>query len=170
MKISTPIPKELSHLKLDERGYPIPFFVSFRDGKPDFRLLDPKKQSQCIEHGVCSICGKKLTKGAYFFLGGPLTLKNTVSSDPPMHRVCAEFSLAACPHLYLQKAQRRDTGLETGQFNSALLSLDKPSHIFLIRAYKFKSILHPDHAGKLIKFSITDFAVYSYRDGKLSKQ
>src|SRR5690348_95410 len=106
MRQGVPIPERCKKLKVDHRGYPIPYFVSYVDGKPDFRLLDSEKQEICVKYHKCAICGEKLTEGAYFFIGGIMTATNEVSTDPPMHRECAEWSLQICPHLYYEKADR----------------------------------------------------------------
>lgn len=104
------IPKFLSHLKVDDRGYPIPFFVGYVDGKPEFRLLDAKKQLLCFDKNLCGVCGLKLHKDGGFFISGPMGVRNRIATDPPLHRDCAEYSMKFCPHLYFEKADRRETG------------------------------------------------------------
>src|SRR4051812_28481995 len=96
------VPKEVGDLAVDGRGYVIPFFVSYIDGKPDFRILDPVKQYRCIGERLCGVCGRKLPKDSMFFIGGKLTLANRLCTDPGMHRVCAEYSLMTCPHMYYE--------------------------------------------------------------------
>ena len=39
-----PLPAELSHLPLDERGYPLPWFVATVKGRPDPRVADGFKR------------------------------------------------------------------------------------------------------------------------------
>lgn len=97
----------MRHLKTDERGYPIPFFVPIIEGKPDFRYMDKNKQQLCKDKKLCSICGKRLFEKSFWFITGPNGLKNSVQTDPPMHEDCARFSLATCPHLQFEKAKRR---------------------------------------------------------------
>jgi hypothetical protein len=48
MAFNLDIPKELSHLKIDSRGYPIPYFVSEINGKPEFRFLQPERLEMII--------------------------------------------------------------------------------------------------------------------------
>jgi hypothetical protein len=167
----TEIPKELLHLPVDERGYVIPFFVTYVDGKPDFRLLDIRKQNKCITKRLCPVCGRKLPKDSMFFIGGIKTFTNRVCTDPGMHRVCAEYSLMTCPHMYLEKAQRREKGLEGLQvINTKLLDPGKPQQIYLIKASKYKKIPHPYSAGgSLIRFAPISAEIYGYEDGKLKK-
>lgn len=133
------IPKELAHLKVDERGYPIPFFVTKRDGKPDFVLLNTKRQDDCIEGKLCPICGKKLYKDYQYVITGPIGLKNRYISDPPMHRICAEFSMQACPHMHFQKAERKDLAdIAVTQLNKDIHSLPKPEILYLVKIHKYK--------------------------------
>jgi hypothetical protein len=42
MKLPPP-PSRMKVLKLDERGFPVPWFVHWEDGKPDFRIISPGK-------------------------------------------------------------------------------------------------------------------------------
>lgn len=104
------IPDKLRRLPLDARGYPVPFFVAWVDGKPDHRLVDPRKYNICIVTRRCWICGRRLGKFAAFVVG-PMCMVNKVSAEPPSHLECAKFSLMACPHLTRPSAQRRDANL-----------------------------------------------------------
>lgn len=107
MKQHFTIPPELSQLELDERGYPIPYFVGKINGKFNFKYQDRKKRDSCIQWRWCPICAKRLDKEFSYVITGPQGLKNKVVSDAPMHLVCAEFSLQACPHIHFEKAERK---------------------------------------------------------------
>lgn len=165
------IPDFLKHLKVDQRGYPIPFFVAYVNGKPDFRMLDPAKYKYCLEQNLCSICGKKHVPKNYFFITGPIGLANGVHSDCPMHRGCAEYSLQICPHLYFEKAKRNDRGelvKIAAETTGAAGIKEKPSELFLIRADKYKTIPGP-HNGILIKFRPISNEKFIYNNGTLNK-
>jgi hypothetical protein len=166
MKFNIEIPDRLKNLKLDDRGFPIPFFVAWVDGKPDFRLLDPDKQRMCAEQHKCAICGTRM-RDVYYFLGGPLTCKNQYSTDPAMHRECAEFSLRACPHMFFQKAERNERGsvYQHSKKNPFLIA-DKPDELYLIKASKYKFVTREGHP--MIKFKRVSWDVFEYRDGKLN--
>ncbi len=117
------MPRGIRSLPIDERGYPVPWFVQWFDaqggatnpriGKPDFRIADGRKRNAAVQHGLCWICGMRLGK-VFAFVVGPMCAVNRVSGDPPMHRTCAEFSVLACPFLTRPKAERRDAGLPEG--------------------------------------------------------
>lgn len=167
-KLNIPIPKELAHLPIDERGYPIPYFAAIVDGKHDFRLLDARKQQRATEGKLCAVCGRKLPKDFCYFISGVLGLTNQVSTDPAMHRTCAEFSLRACPHMYFQKAERRDTNVDITEVSEGLMTMNKPKELFLIKARSnFKRIIKEGHP--LISYNYVSCEKYSYENGLLTK-
>lgn len=104
------IPDRLRTLPVDERGYPVPFFVAWIDGKPDHRITDPAKFRVCILKHRCWICGRSLGKFATFTVG-PMCIVNMASGEPPAHQECARFAVQACPFLTLPRAVRRDAHL-----------------------------------------------------------
>jgi hypothetical protein len=130
------IPKFLSHLKTDERGYPIPYFVAYLKGKPDFRLLDETKREICIHKKMCSVCGKKLVDRYFYFISGEKGKMNCISTDAAMHKECAEYSLEVCPHLLYEKAGRRNAGIEFVAVPDFAI-MDKPEAMYLILADKY---------------------------------
>ncbi|SRR5579862_4416175 len=105
-----PLPVFMRHLKVD-RGYPVPWFVDWIDGKPEFRAVDRRKFVQAVNEKLCWVCGKPLF-GEMVFVIGPMCAVNRISSEPPLHRECARFSARACPFLSRPKAVRREDGLE----------------------------------------------------------
>lgn len=169
MKFSLPIPKELAHLKTDDRGYPIPFFVSIIDGKPEFRFLKPERLQMIIDKKLCHICGKKLPTDYFYFLSGPQGLQNRVSTDAPMHRGCAEFSLFACPHLFLQKAERRDNDERAKMAHDPhkAMIMDKPDLIFLDKCNKVKQFMIDGRS--YLRFFPVATQKYIYENNRLTK-
>jgi hypothetical protein len=162
------IPKELAHLKLDTRGYPIPYFVSWINGQPEFRFLDPARLEMIIERKVCHICGKKLPTDFFYFITGPVGLQNRVITDAPMHRLCAEFSLKACPHIYYQKAERRDNDpLAKSLSDHTKYDPGKPSELYLIKSDKAKPFIAEGR--RLLRFRPVTTERYYYEAGKLIK-
>lgn len=164
MKFDFDIPKELAHLKIDEKGYPIPFFAPIIDGKPNFKFQDEKKRDLCLLRKLCPICGKKLPKDYSYIITGPLGLQNRISSDAMMHRVCAEFSLSVCPHLYFYKSERK---IETSK--NPYIVKDKPSELFLVKVSKFKGEFDKIAQTMLIRFTPVSSEKYIYQDNVLIK-
>lgn len=104
------LPSRMRSLRIDERGYPVPWFVVWIDGKPDFRVADGQKLYQALIGGNCWICGE--TTGRYkTFVIGPMCAVNRTTSEPACHKDCAQFAVMACPFLTLPKAQRRESNL-----------------------------------------------------------
>lgn len=128
MKQHFTIPPELSHLELDERGYPIPYFVGKINGKFNFKYQDRKKRDSCIQFRWCPICAKRLDKEFSYVITGPRGLKNKVVSDAPMHLLCAEFTLKTCPHIHFEKAERKEEPVA-----GSYILRDKPSSLYLIK-------------------------------------
>lgn len=105
-----PLPPRIAALPVDERGYPVPWFVSWVDGKPEFRAADARKLFLAVREKRCWVCGDYL--GVYkAFVLGPMCTINRVSAEPPSHRDCAEFSAKACPFLTKPHMRRREDGL-----------------------------------------------------------
>ncbi len=113
--ISLPdMPPSIAALPVDERGYPIPFFVDYIDGKPEFRAADPNKIVRCVKEALCWVCGEKLHrsplgfKSTIAFAIGPMCAVNRISAEPPSHPACAEWSARNCPFLARPNMKRRE--------------------------------------------------------------
>lgn len=119
MKMRTnlpPLPDHMRHLPIDERGFPVPWFVQwFADantpsaqgvGLPDFRVTDSRKYEIAVKQRRCWVCGGILGRWMAFTIG-PMCAINRVSGEPPAHRDCAIFSATACPFLAMPKMRRR---------------------------------------------------------------
>jgi hypothetical protein len=91
-----PLPPDMRQLPIDQRGFPVPYFVKWVNGVPDFRILDMEKIHQSTVEGRCQICGKKLGRSGIFAVG-PISAITLVDDEPPMHQLCAEFAAQACP-------------------------------------------------------------------------
>lgn len=107
------LPPEMMNLPIDARGYPVPWFVAWIDGKPDFRIIDPAKKAKAIRFHRCWVCGEPLGRYRAFVIG-PMCAVNRVSSEPPSHLNCALFAVHACPFLILPKAERREAHMPEG--------------------------------------------------------
>ena len=91
-------PERVARLPTDRRGFPVPWFVSWRDGEPDFPVVDGAKLGMAWEGEKCWVCGDRL--GAWrSWVVGPMSVIEGASPEPPAHHECAVFSLCACPHL-----------------------------------------------------------------------
>lgn len=103
MNTDIPIPKRLQK-RPKFHGIPIPFTALIRpDGTPDFKVTDRRSWNACVTANRCGLCGEKLLKKQYYFIGGELSCQSGIFYDPPMHRECAEYAFKVCPFLACQK-------------------------------------------------------------------
>lgn len=105
-------PSRVAKLPVDGRGYPVPWFVAWIDGTPDFRVVGERKVVDAVMFGQCWICGEKLGRHVAYVVG-PMCAVNRVSSEPPSHRDCAVYAARACPFLVRPHMRRREAGLPT---------------------------------------------------------
>lgn len=100
-------PKFMQELPIDKRGYPVPWFVDYIDGEPEFRAMNRRKFRIAINDRRCWVCGNKLF-GEEVFAIGPMCAVNRISSEPPSHRECAQYSARNCPFLTKPHMVRRE--------------------------------------------------------------
>jgi len=96
-----PIPEQMQHLKLDSRGFPIPFVVLVdKTGKPHFTVNAIEMQMRCLQENLCHVCGKGLY-GPAWFAGGPLSAFHPHGTyiDGAMHGDCMHYAMQVCPYL-----------------------------------------------------------------------
>jgi len=102
-----PIPDRMRSRPVSSTGYPIPWFVAWVNGEPDFRIVDTPKVGRAVRGDLCWLCGQTLGRFKAFVIG-PMCAVNRVSSEPPSHRDCAEYAVKACPFLTKPKMRRND--------------------------------------------------------------
>ena len=130
-------PRRFMKLPLDERGFPVPWFVAWQDGTPDFRVVRPGGIAIAHKRGLCWLCGEPL--GVYnAFVIGPMCGINRVSSEPPSHRDCAEYAVRACPFLTRPLAVRNPRGLEDAQKPAGFMIERNPgvTLLWVTKSYK----------------------------------
>jgi hypothetical protein len=105
-----PVPDRLKQRPFDDRGFLIPWFVDYVDGKPDFRTMDPRKFTRAVTERRCWTCGDVMGVHKVFVIG-PMCAVNRTAPEPPSHRECAIYSVMACPFMSKPHAQRRTSNL-----------------------------------------------------------
>lgn len=104
------MPARIKALPVSDKGFPVPWFVHWADGVPDFRVIATGKMKQAVSAERCWICGQPL--GRYLCsVIGPMCAVNRVISEPPSHRECAVYAARACPFLSNPRARRNEKGL-----------------------------------------------------------
>ena len=77
-----PLPARLAHLPISPEGYPVPWFVAWVNGVPDFRCSEASKVVRAVQEDLCFMCGTR--NGAFkVFPIGPMCAVNRVTSEPP---------------------------------------------------------------------------------------
>ncbi|MEU1800829.1 hypothetical protein [Streptomyces sp. NPDC019937] len=110
--LPTPPPR-IARLPRNRSGYPVPWFVAWIDGTPDFRVIGTGKLDDAVRFRLCWLCGGHLGANAAFVIG-PMCAVNRVSPEPPSHRDCATYAVRACPFLTTPGMRRRDSHLPEG--------------------------------------------------------
>lgn len=155
-----PMPPGIEKLRVDDRGYPVPYFAAwvsdsgaprtrgYHDARPEFRLLYPGVIGDCVDHGLCWVCGQPLGRyGA--FVAGPMCGVNRTSAEPPSHIACARWAAQACPFLTLPKAQRREAGLGETVAPAGIMLRRNPG-VAMVWIVREGARLFPDESGGVL--------------------
>lgn len=103
------LPSRMWGLPLDHRGFPVPWFVFWKDGVPHFPIADSRKAELAYRRNLCWVCGHELQRIKAFVIG-PMCTINRTSSEPPSHLECARFSARHCPFLANPRMKRVPEG------------------------------------------------------------
>jgi hypothetical protein len=125
------IPPRIQALPLDDKGRPVPWFVAWVDGKPEFRAMDFSKFVRAIKEKRCWVCGQFLGQ-RFTFVIGPMCAINRISSEPPSHLDCAMFSAVGCPFLSKPHMVRRENDLPEGTHDAAGVGVKRNPGVTLL--------------------------------------
>jgi hypothetical protein len=159
-----PLPKFMQNLPVDpERGFVVPWFVDWFNGKPEFRAMDRRKLVKAINEKRCWVCGNKLF-GEEVYVIGPMCLINRISSEPPSHRECARYSALACPFLSRPHMTRREGNLPAPKREGAGILIERnPGAVMLYFTRRHR--LLSDNGGVLWELG-RPFNIEWYAKGK----
>lgn len=102
------MPKRIQSLPIDPKwNLPVPWFVQWINGKPEFPVMDGKKWVKAVSDELCWICGKPIN-GPMAFVIGPMCGINRTSAEPPSDLLCALYAAQTCPFLVTPKMKRMD--------------------------------------------------------------
>jgi ferredoxin len=138
---------------IDERGYPIPYFVAIVNGAHDFRVMDGRKLAICVKEDRCWLCGDKLGRRRVFVIG-PMCIVNRTSGEPPSHRDCAEFAAKACPFLTKPMAKRVERNLPEAAVEIGLMLKRNPGvcALWIVDRPGYR-VVDDGNGGRLFKFA-----------------
>jgi hypothetical protein len=131
------MPPRMLKLPVDERGFPVPKFVQWIDGKPDFRVVNQSFMANAVRIKLCWLCGEALGRYQAFVIG-PMCSINRVSSEPPSHLECARFAVQACPFLTQPNRGRNEHELPEHQMPGGIPVLHNPgvTLVWVTESYK----------------------------------
>ena len=167
----SPLPMRLRHLPIDARGYPVPWFVAYVTGPdgarvPDFRVADGAKRIRAMRERLCWVCGQPLGRWLAFVLGPMCTITRT-TTEPALHRECAEWSARHCPFLTQPRAVRREDGLPPDAVipgGEAILRNPGVAAIWITREF---STFRDGRGGWLITVGPAESVIW-YAEGRLA--
>lgn len=149
-------------MPLDDKGRPVPWFVAWVDGKPEFRAMDAKKFLRAITEKRCWVCGEPLGINIVFVIG-PMCAINRISSEPPSHFECALFSVQACPFLTKPHMVRRENDLPEGIHAAGIMVRRNPGVTLLWATQNYRVV--QVNNGYLLQVG-DPFAVQCFSEGR----
>lgn len=160
------MPSSMERLPRDEVGRPVPFFVAWVDGKPDFRLMDEQRLRQAVMTDRCWVCGARMQpRTRRVFAAGPMCLINGTSAEPPSHYGCAAWSVKACPFLLNPRKVRREAHMPEGVGEMAGIGIMRnPGVTALIEPIRWNVERHG--GGLLFRFPRLVRSVEWYAEGQ----
>ena len=134
------MPGRIALLPTDKHHRPIPWFVAFIDGVPDFRIIRPGAIQIALRHQLCWVCGGPfIRRQDRAFTLGPMCSVTAVSAEPPSHRDCAVYSATACPFLTTPQMVRRDRHIPDGAVVPAGISIPRNPGVALVWVTGYRS-------------------------------
>lgn len=142
------MPGRVSRLPRDRELRPVPYFVAWIDGQPDFRVIDAERYRRCIQGDRCWVCGQPLGAIRTFVIG-PMCAVNRTSAEPPSHTDCAEYSARVCPFLTRPHMRRRESGLPENGVEPAGVMLRRNPGVALVWSTRHPSMFNDGNGGVL---------------------
>lgn len=101
------LPHRMARLPRDKHDRPVPWFVAWIDGVPDFRIIREDGIRVALRGRICWLCGQQLGRYVAFVIG-PMCAVNRVTAEPGSHLDCAVYAAKACPFLSTPRMKRRE--------------------------------------------------------------
>jgi hypothetical protein len=134
------MPGRIRLLPRNKAGYPVPWFVAWLDGQPDFRIIAPGRIGTALNRKLCWVCGTPFQRQEdRAFVIGPMCAVNRVSAEPPSHRDCGVFSARFCPFLSTPQMVRREKHAPSCAVVPAGISIRRNPGVGLVWVTGYKS-------------------------------
>jgi len=169
-----PRPAGVDRLWVDERGFPVPFFIDCgpHGDKPDHRLVDGRKFAKAVKERRCWVCGGKLGR-VYASVIGPMCVVNRITSEPPCHPQCARYAVQACPFLSQPRARRNTVKPKPDESREpAGISLDRNPGVSVIwESLRASKPFRPQYGAQGTLFDLgAPYRVTWWREGRPATQ
>jgi hypothetical protein len=163
----TTLPERMKTLPIDpQRKVPVPWFVAWVNGAPEFRTADLAKWERAVKRRLCWVCGQRLGTYLTFVLGPMCTITRT-TSEPPCHRECAQWSAINCPFLARPHMHRREANMPVGAIDAPGYAIKRnPGVSALWITTDFE--VFPDSAGRLLISVGSAREVEWYAEGRIA--
>lgn len=162
------LPDSMAGLPLNAKGYPVPKFVAWIDGEPDFRVVKPGWIAACVKKKLCWLCGSKMGQKKWFVIG-PMCAITRTTSEPPCHRLCAEFAVKNCPFLTQPLAKRNERGLPEERVDPAGKHIDRNPGVVCVWETKEYRLFDDGNGRPLFDVGEPSGATF-WREGRLASQ
>ena len=158
-----PLPSRMARQPVSDKGFPVPWFVEWIDGQPDFRVMDGRKWIRAVKFDLCWLCGQTLGRFKVF-TAGPMCAVNFTSAEPPSHRECAEYAVKACPFLTKPRMRRNDADIPDNSIEPGGVMLTRnPGCTLLWITYSYRVI--QTGGGPIIKMG-DPIELVAYAEGR----
>ena len=160
------IPNRIDRLPRNKAGYPVPWFVAWIGGTPDFRVSRPGCIQEAVARKLCWLCGvpfQRREQGA--FVIGPMCAVNRVSAEPPSHVACAVYAAVNCPFLTTPNMVRRERHLPDGVVCPAGESIRRNPGVALVWVSRKWSTFRDGNGGTLFDVGEPQAALW-YAEGR----
>lgn len=103
------VPSRIARLPIDTKwNLPVPWFVKWINGAPQFPIMDGEKWHRAIKQRRCWICGLPIVGDPMAFVIGPMCGINRTSAEPPSDINCAMYAARTCPFLITPRMKRME--------------------------------------------------------------
>lgn len=143
-------PARILALPVDRRGFPVPWFVAWIDGEPDFRVVEAGRFVEAVKGAKCWICGQRLGRFVAFTVG-PMCAVNRTSSEPPAHLECARFAAQACPFLSNPRMRRNAKDMPAEAVDPAGEMIARNPGVALVWVSRSFKVWRPPGGGYLVE-------------------
>lgn len=160
-----PVPDHMRHLPIDDRGFVVPFFVQWIDGKPDHRIMDGSKLMTAVRGCLCWQCGKVISGLRKTFAIGPMCCITHTIAEPPSHIECLRYAATACPFLTRPHAHRREAGMPDVPTSMAGVGLKRNPGVICLWTTKTFKLFNDGTGGTLFELGPAE-ALEWYAEGR----